>query len=375
MIDRVDIGLNYDIMPREFELREWLLLAMTDGIGPISMQKLLRAFGSPGAARAASITQLAEILPASTAQNIKNIQAIEDNVTAACRWAKQESCHIITLADEHYPPALLNISTNDPPPILYVHGNVAALYDRPLIAIVGSRNASANGARNTEIFSCALSEAGINIVSGLAQGIDSAAHRGALRGKGQTVAVMGTGIDLIYPKQSRLLAMEIVKNGGSLVSDFPLGTSPLAANFPRRNRIISGLAKGCLVIEASMKSGSLITAQTANEQGREVFAVPGSINSPLYKGCHHLIKQGAKLVENVGDIFEELNIMAKTPAQEKTPPPKKGELLSYIDFEPTSLDDIAERSGLSAEILLPDLLTLEIKGKIAATQNGMYQRL
>jgi DNA processing protein len=203
--------------------------------------------------------------------------------------------------------------------------------------------------------------------------VDSAAHRGALQGPAGTVAVLGTGIDIIYPKQNRTIAMKIVQEGGLMVSDFPLGTPPMAGNFPRRNRIISGLARACLVVEATVKSGSLITAELAAEQGREVFAVPGSINSPLHRGCHRLIKQGAKLAENVSDVLEELKLRApKTPLP---PPPKPGELLSFIDFEPTSVDDIAERSGMVAQVLLPELLILEMEGKILPAAGGTYQRV
>ena len=362
-------------MSQDFELKEWLLLSMSDGVGPVTIQKLLREFGSPGAARRANSKTLAQVVPSAIVANIKNPTPINQKIAAAAgRWAQQPGCHIITLADTAYPPTLLALNTKDPPPLLYVRGDPGALSDRPLIAIVGSRNASPSGVNNTEIFARALSESGVNIVSGLAQGIDTAAHRGAILGKGRTVAVIGTGIDIIYPKQSRILARNIVDTGGALVSDFPLGTPALQSNFPRRNRIISGLAKGCLVAEATMKSGSLITAQYANEQGREVFAVPGSINAPMHRGCHHLIKQGAKLAENVRDILDELGL--KSRARELLPPPPdEGDLLNFINFEPTALDDISARSGLSADALLADLLALEMEGKIAPAAGGTYQRL
>ncbi|MBE8158457.1 MAG: DNA-protecting protein DprA, partial [Betaproteobacteria bacterium] len=338
-------------------------------------RKLLEEFGSPGAARRNSSATLKKTVPAAAAEGIKNISPlIEQKADAACKWAAREGCYILTLADKEYPSALLELNGKNPPPVLYLRGAPGALSERPLVAIVGSRSASPAGVNNTEIFARALSESGVNIVSGMAQGIDSAAHRGALLGKGKTVAVVGTGVDIIYPKQSRTLAAEILRSGGALVGDFPLGVQPLASNFPRRNRIISGLAKGCLVVEATLKSGSLITATLAAEQGREVFAVPGSINAPLHRGCHYLIKNGAKLAENVGDILEELNI--KPRARELLPPPPaQGELLNYIDFEPTALDAIAERSGLPASDVLADLLVLEMDGKIVSAAGGGYQRI
>ncbi|MDM5148050.1 DNA-processing protein DprA [Candidatus Persebacteraceae bacterium Df01] len=357
-------------MPDDFALKDWLALSMTDGVGPTTMRKLLRVFGSPGQTRRAGIAELSACVPARVARNIKNDNN-EKDVKAACRWAERENCRILTLADKDYPPLLLEIT--DAPPLLYAMGDSHVLTNRPLVAVVGSRSASSAGVKNTEIFARALSEAGVGVVSGMAQGVDSAAHRGALQGPAGTVAVLGTGIDIIYPKQNRTIAMKIVQEGGLMVSDFPLGTPPMAGNFPRRNRIISGLARACLVVEATVKSGSLITAELAAEQGREVFAVPGSINSPLHRGCHRLIKQGAKLAENVSDVLEELKLRApKTPLP---PPPKPGELLSFIDFEPTSVDDIAERSGMVAQVLLPELLILEMEGKILPAAGGTYQRV
>ena len=363
-------------MPRDLELKEWLLLSMTEGVGPVAFRKLLETFGSPGAARRSPLSALKQTVPAFAAENIKHIPPhVEQKAAAACRWARREGCRILTLADAEYPPALLSLNTKDPPPLLYVRGSPGALSERPLVAVVGSRNASAAGVNNTEIFARALSEAGVNVASGMAQGIDSAAHRGAILGKGKTVAVVGTGMDIVYPKQSRGLAAEIVRSGGALVGDFPLGTPPAAGNFPRRNRIISGLSKGCLVVEAALKSGSLITAQTASEQGREVFAVPGSINSPLHRGCHSLIKDGAKLAENVGDILDELNLKARPEDMPPPEPPAKGDLLNYVDFEPTALDAIAERSGQPAADVLADLLVLEMEGKIVSAAGGGYQRI
>ncbi len=363
-------------MSRDFALREWILLSMAKGVGPVLIRNLLEKYESPGAALRAPLTELADLMPMATAKNLHNKQCPErtEAAAAAARWLKEPQHHILTLADADYPAALQKLNTQDPPPLLYVRGDKRVLSERPLVAIVGSRSASPAGVKNAELFAHALAEAGVNIVSGLAQGIDSAAHRGALKGGGKTVAVVGTGADIIYPKQNRALAMEIVGTGGAIVSDFPLGTPPKDYNFPRRNRIISGLAKGCLVAEAARKSGALITAQYASEQGREVFAVPGSINSPMYKGCHFLIKQGAKLAENVDDILDELNLVRRAPGALPLPPADGG-ILKFIDFAPTALDDIAARSGLEADSLLPDLLTLEMEGKIVVAAGGTYQRI
>ena len=357
-------------MTDDFALKEWLMLSLTDGVGPAAMRNLLRAFGSPGAARRAVADELRTCVPAAVATNIKRGEH-EKTAEHSCAWAARDGCRIMTLADTDYPPLLLDMV--DAPPLLYVFGNSRVLTNRPLVAIVGSRNASPAGVNNTEIFATALSKAGVGVVSGMAQGVDCAAHRGAMQGDAGTVGVMGTGVDIIYPKQNRTMARAIAEHGGALVSDFPLGTPPLAGNFPRRNRIISGLARACLVVEAALKSGSLITAEYAVEQGREVFAVPGSINSPMHRGCHKLIKQGAKLAENVGDVLEELNL--RRPPSPLPPPPEEGDLLNFIDFEPTTVDDIAERSGMSAESLMSELLILEMDGKIVSAVGGSYQRV
>ena len=347
---------------------------MAKGVGPVMMRKLLEKFESPGAVLRAPPSALAGLMPPAVAENLRRGGRGEKEAAAAAAWLKEPQNRVITFPEPEYPSMLLEMNTKDPPPLLYVRGDACALSERPLVAIVGSRNASPAGVNNTEIFARALSEAGVNIVSGLAQGIDAAAHRGALAGGGKTVAVVGTGADIVYPKQNRALAMQIVEHGGAIVSDLPLGTPPSDHNFPRRNRIISGLAKGCLVAEAAKKSGALITAGYAAEQGREVFAVPGSINSPMHRGCHRLIKQGAKLAENVDDILDELNLTRRA-RDSLPPPPAEGDLLGFIDFEPTALDDIAARSGLTADALLADLLTLEMEGKIVAAAGGAYQRI
>jgi len=241
------------------------------------------------------------------------------------------------------------------------------------LAIVGSRNATPQGLKNAHAFARALSDAGLAIVSGLALGVDSEAHRGGLEGQGSTLAVLGTGVDVAYPRRNAPLADEIASRG-ALVTEFPLGTEPYAGNFPRRNRLISGLARGCLVVEAALDSGSLITARFAADQGREVFAIPGSIHSPLSKGCHALIKQGAKLVESAQDVLEELGIAARPP-EGATDVGAGHDLLEKMGFDPCDIDEIIARSGLPVESVSATLLRLELDGKIASLPGGLFQRV
>jgi len=244
--------------------------------------------------------------------------------------------------------------------------------------VVGSRNASAQGEANATAFAQALSDAGLTIVSGMALGIDAAAHRGGLAGAASSIAVTGTGMDIVYPSRNRDLAHALAAQG-ALVTEFALGTPGIAMNFPRRNRIISGLSRACLVVEASLKSGSLITAQLANEQGRDVFAIPGSIHSTLAKGCHRLIKQGAKLVDDVNDIIEELGLGPRAPraAEQAAPAPDTpaGRLLAQLGYDPCTLDALCLRSGLGADAVAALLLTLELDGQVHALPGGRYQRL
>jgi DNA processing protein len=260
--------------------------------------------------------------------------------------------------------------------LLYAQGRLELL-QRPALAIVGSRNASAQGESNAAHFARALSEAGLTVVSGLALGIDAAAHRGGLAGVGSTIAVLGTGIDVIYPSRNAELAAQIAASG-VLVSEFPLGTPAIAHNFPRRNRLISGLARGCLVVEAAVASGSLITARCAADQGREVFAIPGSIHSPLSKGCHALIKAGAKLVESAEDVLAELagfqpSAQASTVASPAAEPDTG--LLAVMGHDPVDVDSLCSRAGLSAEEVTSQLLRLELDGRVTALPGGLYQRL
>jgi len=278
----------------------WVSLGSISGIGSQTFCHLLKAFGSPYNIYAASISQLKEVVSANIANAISN-GANQAPSNELAKWLAAPNNHLVTLADPEYPKALLEIS--DPPPYLYAKGNLALL-NQSSIAIVGSRNASVQGEKNAEAFAYDLCQHGLCIVSGLALGIDGAAHRGALKANGATIAVVGTGLDIVYPAKHRELAHQIVERG-LILSEFPLGTPSKPQNFPKRNRIISGLSLGCLVVEANVQSGSQITARMAAEQGREIFAIPGSIHSPMSKGCHQLIKQGAKLVDCIQDITED----------------------------------------------------------------------
>ncbi|OGT17330.1 MAG: DNA protecting protein DprA [Gallionellales bacterium RIFCSPHIGHO2_02_FULL_57_16] len=356
-------------------LHAWLALSLTKGLGGEGARRLLMEFGSPEAVFAASIGSLKSVVKADVAAEIsKGIK--KEDIAPALSWLEDGNNHIVTLADNDYPQSLLNIP--DPPLLLYVKGRLDLL-NRPALAIVGSRNATPQGIGNAEAFAKSLSDTGLSIISGMAHGIDAAAHRGALRGQGGSIAVVGTGLDKVYPAANRDLA-HLLAQQGALVSEFPLGTPPLPANFPRRNRIISGMSAGCLVVEASLQSGSLITARLAIEQGRDVFAVPGSIHAPQSKGCHALLKQGAKLVESAQDILEELGGLLVTPAS--TPAVETleiqgscGSLLDHIGFDPVDVDTLKTRSGLTIAELSAMLLTLELNGLINTIPGGLYQRI
>jgi len=296
---------------------------------------------------------------------------------ATLTWLAQDNNHIITLADATYPKKLLEIS--DPPALLYAIGNLALL-NHTSIALVGSRHATPQGEKNAVNFAQAMCDHGLCVVSGMALGIDGAAHRGAIKSNGATIAVVGTGLDIVYPARHRDLAHQIAERG-LIISEFPLGTPSKSQNFPRRNRIISGLSAGCLVVEANINSGSLITARLAAEQGREVFAIPGSIHSPVSKGCHQLIKQGAKLVESAEDIFEELkNVMPEhgpsgPTTQMGTTTPEANSLLALMGFEAISFEALLATSALTPERLSSMLMLLELEGKITALSGSNYQRL
>ena len=352
-------------------LAAWLRLTLIPGISGETQRKLLAAFGLPEAIFAAGRLEVRSVIgdKADLLFDGAPAEAIEHSLA----WASQPGQSIITLADGGYPPALLEIA--DPPSVLYVRGNPDLLHRRG-IAVVGSRNATPQGMQTAESFARTLAAQGLCIVSGLALGIDAAAHRGALAAQGETVAVIGTGADRIYPARNKELAIAIAERG-AIVSEFPLGTPAVAYNFPRRNRIISGLARGVLVVEAAPESGSLITARLAAEQGREVFAIPGSIHSPVARGCHKLIKQGAKLVETAQDILEELGNFAAAPMPAAAPSaaPDESPILAALGHDPCSLDDLVERTGQSADQLLPELLSLELGGSLAPLPGNRYQRL
>ena len=361
-------------MAGDASLANWLRLTLLPGIGGETQRKLLAAFGLPEVVFSASRSELRRVV------GDKAIALLLDSdnsvaVASACVWASGADQHIVTLADEEYPQALLEIP--DPPTLLYVRGRLDLL-NRPVLAIVGSRNPTPQGLQNAERFAAAFAECGLVIASGLALGIDAAAHRGALAVAGDTIAFIGTGIDRIYPARNRELALEIGSKG-TIVSEFPIGTPVTAANFPRRNRLISGIARGVLVVEAAIESGSLVTARLAAEQGREVFAIPGSIHSPQSRGCHKLIKQGAKLVETAQDVLEELGmttagtVAVETSVADGGEP--GGELLALMGFEPCGLDELTARSGLSAASLSTALLHLELDGRVASLPGGLFQRL
>lgn len=360
-------------MALDKDLESWLRLSLVPGVGNQSLRKLLMAFGAPQQILAASHATLAKIVPAAVAAAICDGGAGADQLDAIAGWLENPANHIVTLADTAYPQALLQ--TPDPPPLIYVKGRIGLL-NHDALAVVGSRSATPQGIANAESFAQALSDAGLTIVSGLALGIDAAAHRGGLAGAASSLAVVGTGLDIVYPARNRDLAHRLAAEG-VIISEFPLGTPALAANFPRRNRLISGLARGCLVVEAALQSGSLITARLANEQGKEVFAVPGSIHSPLSKGCHLLIKQGAKLAESAQDILEELNLPAPAaapPAATAPADPGAQALLDGLGFDPCDIDTLCARCGLKSDAVSSLLTQLEIEGQVAALPGGLYQR-
>ncbi len=363
--------LNPDPCPSA-ELPHWIQLAETPGVGRVSGRALVEAFGAPSRVLAAAYGALRQHVPDAMARALSEpmLPAVAAQVAATLDWLAQPRHHLLPFSHPAFPEVLNAIP--DPPLLLYGEGN-PALLARPMFAIVGSRNASAQGKANAQAFGAALSAAGLTIVSGLALGIDAQAHMGGLQGAGSTVAVVGTGADLVYPRRHRQLAGQIAQ-GGCIVSEYSLGTPPLASNFPMRNRIISGLARGVLVVEAAAQSGSLITARMALEQGREVFALPGSIHSALSKGCHALIKQGAALVETADDILGQLNMMA-SPAERARPCQPEPSILRAIGHDPIDMDTLQALLGCAAGQLSAQLLALELAGHIERLPGGRFQRL
>lgn len=366
------------------ELASWIRLMDTEGVGPQTARELLTRFGLPSEIFDAGFSALQKHVPEKIAYALcaPVSEVLQNKIERTLTWADYPHNHFLTLADDHYPKSLLNIA--DPPPVLYAKGDIALL-TRPSIAVVGSRNATKQGMQNAERFAQVLSTAGLTVISGLALGIDAAAHQGALLQTpaahygGSTVAVTGTGLDLVYPARNRELAHQIAE-AGCLLSEYPLGTPAIASNFPRRNRIISGLAMGVLVVEAAAQSGSLITARSALEQGREVFAIPGSIHSPLSKGCHLLIRQGAKLVESAHDILEELrwspgNLPMPASSDSMETDTSLQQLLEVAGYDPVSVDQLLQRSDLSVAEVQAGLLTLEMNGKMELLPGGQYRRI
>jgi DNA processing protein len=363
-------------------LTDWLTLYHTPGVGSVTFHQLLDVIPNLEGLQDIGSGVLGRLgLPQASIKALQHPQ--QAAIMRDLEWHDKTGNRILCCNEPDYP--LLLSQLPDPPPLLYVHGNVQVL-NEPQLAMVGSRNPTASGRQTARDFSRHLSAAGLIITSGLALGIDAASHQGALDAGGSTVAVMGTGLDRVYPARHRDLAREI-SGQGALVSEFPVGTPPKAENFPRRNRIISGLSLGTLVIEAALRSGSLISARCAGEQGREVFAIPGSIHNPLARGCHHLIRQGAKLVETAQDVIDELGPLAGAcagPGQYQATgglaeqPQLNAEytqLLEYIGFDSSSVDQLVTTSGLTPAEVSSMLLQLEMQGFIASSPGGLYNRL
>ncbi len=355
--------------PRESD-SYWLALLHAPGVGEVTFNQLLQRHGEP--------KNLFDSPELCDNQRLRQYLRSPDweRVETDLEWLQQEGCQLLTRHHPHYPTQLRELP--DAPPLLFLRGSAELLSD-PQLAVVGSRNPSASGRETAHDFARTLAATGMVITSGLAMGIDAASHQGALDGGGQTIAVTGTGLDRVYPASNRELAHAIIDGGGAILSEYSPGTPPHAGNFPRRNRIISGLSLGTLVVEAALRSGSLITARLAAEQGREVFAIPGSIHNPLARGCHQLIRQGAKLVESAGDILEELapQLHAALNEGEESQPHEGGKLdeeyqglLRCIGHEATPVDQMIERSGLTAEAVSSMLLLLELQGFVESTAGG-----
>ena len=362
------------------ELRHWLALIRAPGLGAVAAAQLLERFGDPQALYAAGSHEWAAAgIPAALHQGLlrPDRQGIEQDL----RWLDGDARHLITWNDPRYPAQLRQIV--QAPVALFCHGD-PALLSRPQLAIVGARAATPQGLDNAEAFAAELTRRGLLVTSGLALGVDGAAHRGALAAGGATVAVCATGLDRVYPARHRELAHEIGQRG-AMISEFPTGSPPVEEHFPRRNRLISGLALGVLVVEAAKGSGSLITARFALEQGRDVFAIPGSIHNLLSHGCHQLIRQGAKLTESVDDILEEVAPLAHEaaarlrlappPAEPIALDPTQQRVLEALGFDATPFDRLVERTSLPVENLSAALLALELHGCVAAAPGGAYQRL
>jgi DNA processing protein len=364
------------------ELEPWLILASAPGLHAAIFHRLTTELGAPERICAASRTKLIQIgLSEAQAEAVSapDRERLQDDR----KWLAESRHSLVLLGSAEYPPLLAQLS--DAPIALYVEGEASVLKE-PQLAIVGSRNPTPSGRETAHDFAAHLARCGLTITSGLALGIDAASHRGALDADGHTLAVCGTGLDIAYPRAHADLAREIAAHG-ALVSEFPLGTPPLKLNFPRRNRLISGLSLGTLVVEAAVRSGSLITARLAGDQGREVFAIPGSIHNALARGCHQLIRQGAKLVETADDILSELGSLAavtgvriaskSADTQSFSAPLLDKEyeiLLDALGFEPASVDRLVERTGLRADEIASMLLILELESHVESYPGGLYVR-
>ena len=364
-------------------VKAWLTLSLVPGLGTANLQLLLDQFGSAAGILAARPKELLSLGPnEKLCAALANPNPDQRDQLAACEhWLEQPGHHFLHWHDPRWPELLH--ATGQAPAGLFVTGN-PDLLSMPQLAIVGSRSATPGGLDIAAQFAAYLAQAGLTITSGLARGIDAAAHRGALEGGGTTIAVCGTGPDIIYPADNRALAERIAADG-ALVTEFPPGTEARRHQFPRRNRLISGLALGTLVVEAGTRSGSLITARYSGEQGREIFAIPGSIHSPLSRGCHQLIRQGAKLVETASDIIDELGALAgalnptatgtNTPERHiDKPDPDYIKLVDSMGFDPVSIDQLVERSGLTTEQLSSMLLILELDGRVDSLPGGRFQQ-
>jgi DNA processing protein len=368
------------------ELAAWLRLLETPGVGRATARRLLAAFGSPQAVFDAPPGHWREVVGGPVAQALGHPDPrLTQLTTTTWDWLQQAPVQadaqrtVVCLGDAAYPPLWLQMA--DPPLLVYAEGRLACLASTA-VAVVGSRSPTRQGLDNARAFAEHLSRQGLTIVSGLALGVDGAAHEGGLAGPGGTVALVGTGLDRVYPKQHLTLAHRIAEQG-LMLSEHPLGTPPLAAHFPQRNRLIAGLSLGTLVVEAALQSGSLITARLALEAGREVFAIPGSIHAPQSRGCHALIKQGAKLVECAQDVLEELRWQPAASASATTPSPGQEDaitattdpLLDALGHDPMGLDALAAHTGWSPQVLNVRLLNLELEGRVARLPGQLFQRV
>jgi DNA processing protein len=363
----------------DLELDAWLRLTLTPGVGNATARRLLARFGLPQQVFAqdapALVTQVGPTLARALQTEPEGWRALCDTTREWLTSGRRR--HVVTLGDPDYPQALLQ--TEDPPLLLHVLGDIALLQHPYRIAMVGSRNPTPQGLENARQFARALAAQGVCVVSGLALGVDGAAHEGALEAGGTTLAVVGTGLDRVYPRRHQALAHRIAEQG-ALLSEYPIGTPPMAAHFPQRNRLIAGLSHGTLVVEATLQSGSLITARLATEQGREVYAIPGSIHAPQSRGCHQLIRQGAKLVESAQDILEDLKpsiqpvLDAPQPGSANPDAPSDDPLLQALGYEPADLDALQARTGWPTAQLQARLLELELEGCVGRLSGGRFQR-